>query len=154
MSAPPEVTAAFDAALPGHSGVEDWYGIGTDGDRWRTLWRGLGVVATPLAAGGWQVFARPSESIGGQGEDTGTDLTTAIRGAVAGAAKVVSRYAAKQARAAARRMARAAEAKAMAAGWTATPADAAMCSEADATTCAGVSPSYRTVHERCEVTDG
>ena len=114
---PAGVIDAFNAALPGHSGVEDWYGIGTDGDRWRTLWRGLGVVATPLAAGGWQVFARPSESIGGQGEDTGTDLTTAIRGAVAGAAKVVSRYAAKQTRAATRRMARAAEAKAMAAGW-------------------------------------
>lgn len=119
MSAPHEVIAAFDAALPGHSGVEDWYGIGTDGARWRTLWHELGVVATPLPKGGWQVSAQPPESIKGQGSDIDNDLTAAIRGAIGAAVKVANRHAAKQARAATRRMARAAEAEALAAKWSA-----------------------------------
>lgn len=118
MSAPAEVISAFDAAIPGHSGVEDWAWISTTGLEWRALWRELDVYARPQPDG-WDVTARLPAVIGGQGTGTDADLATSIRAAVKAAAKVLTRYADKQARAAARRMARAAEAQAMAATWSA-----------------------------------
>lgn len=117
MSVPPEVIAAFDTALPGHSAVEDWFGIGATGAHWRTTWRGLDVRAARLRGGGWCVNAHLADTIGGQGHDTDNDLATALRTATTKAAAVATRYAAKQRRAAERCMARADEAEAIAAQW-------------------------------------